>query len=73
MDKIERVARAICAARGNNPDLDSGRGPMKAVERRTSAHSTFVEFGPEPRPNWREHETEAKVFIAAHEALADDK
>jgi hypothetical protein len=31
MDKIERVARAMCQARRKNPDGDSGRGPLETV------------------------------------------
>ncbi|MDB5430781.1 MAG: hypothetical protein JWP35_1897 [Caulobacter sp.] len=72
MDKVERVARAICQARGQNPDADSGRGPMVTVTRQSSSHSTHYSQEQQAVPNWRTFETEAKVFIAAQEALADE-
>ncbi|RAK66365.1 hypothetical protein [Phenylobacterium kunshanense] len=64
MDKIERVARAICAARGKNPDGDSGTGALRTVRR-----GNLVTQDRDPIPNWRLSETDAKVFIAAQEAL----
>lgn len=65
MDKIERVARAMCAARGKNPDADSGTGALRTVRR-----GNLFTQDRDPIPNWRLSETEAQVFIAAQEALA---
>ena len=72
MDKTERVARAICRAKGQNPYADSGRGPMVTTQKRTSSMSTSYSYGPEALPNWRLYEAEAKVFIAAHEAMSHE-
>lgn len=72
MDKVERVARAICAARGDDPDSDSGRGPMVSVTKRHSAMSSSSSLERQELPNWRLCETEARVFIAAQAALAAD-
>jgi hypothetical protein len=72
MDKVERIARAISQARSENPDADSGRGPMVTAMKQSSSHSTHYSQEQQPVPNWRLSETEAQVFIAAQEALADE-
>lgn len=66
MDKLERVARALCKAHGKDPDGESGRGGLHVV---TRGNLTAQEQ--KPWPNWRLHEQDARAFIAAHEALAD--
>jgi hypothetical protein len=71
MEKIERVARAICQAYGKDPDMDSGRGKLRTVVKQTSAMSKMITEEQESRPNWCEFELEARAFMAAHEALSD--
>jgi len=56
MDKIERVARAVCEANGYNPD--------EIVE----ACEDDFEF--DGQPTWRKFEREARIFIAAQAALS---
>jgi hypothetical protein len=68
MDKIERVARAMCQARRKNPDGDSGRGPLETVTRRTGLSSSITQER-HPRPNWLDYEEDAAVFVAAYEAI----
>jgi hypothetical protein len=72
MDKIEKVARAMCIARGTDPDADSGRGPIGTTRLGRSAMATSYSFGPQPLANWPTCEEEAKVFVAAHAAPAND-
>jgi hypothetical protein len=75
MDKIERVARAICEAKGKDPDSDSGRGQLMTVTRSSSAFAVSYSQEREALPNWRLFEADAAVFVAAHRALetADDE
>lgn len=69
MDKLERVARAICRAKGKDPDVDSGNGRLIAVTKRTSSFSTVSSQEREPQSNWTLFMDEARVFVAAHDAL----
>jgi hypothetical protein len=54
--KIERVARAMCVARGEDPDK------TVAIPGRATGFS-FAD------KQWRKHALKAEIFIAAHEAL----
>ncbi|RVI06225.1 hypothetical protein CN205_14790 [Sinorhizobium meliloti] len=57
MDKIEKVARAICAANGHDPD-------------RTLKADVFDDDAAfNGKPFWRKYEKDARVFIAAQAAL----
>ena len=68
MHKIERVARAMCQAKGLDPDTDSGKGPMEVVTSGSSMSTSYTQQR-RPHPNWRLYEADATVFVAAHEAL----
>lgn len=58
MEKVEKVARAICAANGDEPD-------------KTLKADVFDVDSPfNGKPYWRKYEKEARVFLAAQEALA---
>lgn len=57
MDRVEKVARAICAAHGHDADET-----LKVdVFDEDSAFSG--------KPHWRKFEKDARAFIAAQEAL----
>ena len=56
MDRVEQVARAICAADGKDPD-----------ERVRTSHTGEAE--PERPPNWHRYRDEARRIVAAFEAL----
>ncbi|MCK5911586.1 MAG: hypothetical protein KAG62_16690 [Caulobacter sp.] len=71
MDKLQRVARAICEARGVDPDAVSGEGPWVTRTRSMGAAQSFSRER-DAWPNWRLFETDARAFIAAHKALTDD-
>lgn len=57
MDRIEQVARAICAADGRDPDEQMRTDPIG-------------EAGPERPPQWHRYRDEARRIVAAFEALA---
>lgn len=57
MDRVEQVARAICAADGRNPDGAAEPGQAGGD-------------APERPPNWHRYRDEAKRIVAAFEALA---
>jgi hypothetical protein len=54
--KIERVARAICVAQGEEPDRT-----VNIPQR-----STGMSFA---GPQWRKHAHKAEIYIAAFEAM----
>jgi hypothetical protein len=60
MDKIEKVARAICTANGHDPDET-----MKAdvFDEDAAFHG---------KPYWRKFEKDARIFIAAQEAFTSE-
>ncbi len=70
MDKIERVARAICQAKGERPDeiID---GPIEAVTMPMAGGGVVYTTGPRPIPKWSEYIAQAKVFVAAYEAMTE--
>jgi len=71
MDKLERVARAICEANGLKPDADTGKGPLQTVIKH---HSELSQSYTQERvfyPNWHDFRTKAAEFIAAQAALAE--
>jgi len=67
MDKIERVARALCLARGRAPDEDSGKGKLRAVP--LDGSSGGFAQARDPAPNWQDFGRDARVFVAAYEAV----
>jgi hypothetical protein len=70
VDKVERVARAMCQSNGLNPDADTGKGQMETVITRSTTMSKSIEYRPKPHPHWYDFRVKAAEFIAAHEALA---
>ncbi|MER8948969.1 hypothetical protein [Mesorhizobium sp. M0959] len=64
---LEKVARAICAAAGADPDDAVPTG--KTVTRRD--RNAFIQES-ETRPKWREFEAEARRHIAAWSVLRKD-
>lgn len=71
MDRLERVARAICEANGKDPDGDCGQGKWVTRTGRAGG-AQYMSRQREAMPNWRLFEAEARVFVAAHAALADE-
>ena len=72
MDRLERVARAICEARGKDPEGDCGQGSW-VTRSGVAGGAQFMSREQEAMPNWQLFETEARVFVAAHAALVDER
>ena len=70
MDKIERVARTICQAKGERPDqiID---GPIESKTETLPGGNVVHSMGPRPIPKWPEYVEQAKVFVAAHDAMTE--
>ena len=67
IDRIERVARAICASKGLNPDAE-----VQAASPNAFANPRIVGSGVATvcyGPQWELYIKEAKTFIAAYDAL----
>ena len=62
MDRIERVARAICKADGGDPD-----------HLIRAAKENGIEGGPEQaqKPNWTNYERQARLFLAGLDAAKE--
>jgi hypothetical protein len=65
MDRIERVARAMCEADGHKANETYESGGYETVK---SGMSTTRQ--PKKDPLWTKYEAEARRFVAAHDALA---
>ena len=65
--RIERVARAMCAADGRAPDAEvSGPSNAFVVQRHRGGPGSGTEFY---GPCWETYARKARLFIAAYEAL----
>jgi len=64
-EAIERVARALCEAGGQDPDKLLGTGLTETIQ--VGDSTTEV---PKTRPNWSVFEKDARKFLAALEAAA---
>ena len=64
-EAIERVARALCEAEGQDPDKLLGTGLTETVQ----IGETTTEV-PKTKPNWSVFEKDARKFLAALEAAA---
>jgi hypothetical protein len=62
--RIERVARSICQAEGEDPDAEH-----LTHQNETTRVGTAFEFGPKRIPNWQGYVKEATKFVAAFDAL----
>jgi|HubBroStandDraft_6_1064221.scaffolds.fasta_scaffold207909_4 hypothetical protein len=62
--RIERVARAICQAEGEDPDAEH-----LTHENETTRVGAAYQFGPKSIPNWHDYKKEATKFVAAFDAL----
>jgi hypothetical protein len=62
--RIERVARAICLAEGEDPDAEH-----LTHEHETTKVGATHQRGPKSIPNWRDYVKEATKFVAAFDAL----
>ncbi|MCA6098892.1 hypothetical protein [Bradyrhizobium australafricanum] len=65
--RVERAARAICKADGNDPDRQVPTGRMETVR---EDHALVCREATESA--WRKYEKEAQRFIAALDAMSDD-
>ena len=63
---VERVARAICEADGQNPDATFQTYKMVTVE----VPNGFA-VKPEELPMWHKHVDAARRFVAAYRAIVD--
>lgn len=61
-DLIERVARAICEAKGFDPEMRVGHEPENYIDEK--GRSVFGKA-----PQWRDYIEEAKKLIAVHRVL----
>lgn len=66
-DQLERVARAICAARGQNPDDEAHGGREDFVFPQHNGQTGFMSSY--RGRAWEAHAKEAAVFIAAFKAI----
>lgn len=62
-DRVERVARAMCAADGKDPDAQIETGEMENLRK-----GGAFERGPKTILAWEKCEPEARRFIAALDA-----
>jgi hypothetical protein len=58
MDRVERVARAMCKADGENPDHMMEIGTDTSIEQRE-------------KRNWTNYERQARLFLAGLDALKE--
>lgn len=65
--KVERVARALCALEGKDPDAMMRTGNFIPVY-----DNGTVTVAPESAPAWRFFVREAERFAAAYEVLSGD-
>lgn len=68
-DKLEKVARAMCKAKGENPD-EKFLSREQQHEVVAPGHERWFHPWLE---NWTKYEADARAFIAAHEALIGDE
>ena len=67
MDKIEKVARALAAADGRDPDKPFGNWQFRRI-----VGKTIPIFRYDPKAaNWTYYVPLAKLFVAAAEVLRD--
>jgi hypothetical protein len=62
---VERVARAMCAADGHDPDAEIESGQHETVRGGRSLSQEPVR-----KPKWTEYEQEARRIVAAHGVLS---
>ena len=61
MDKLERVARALCGIDGHSPD--------EAVDTGKRISRGFLGSEAESEPRWHRYRDEARRFAAAYDAM----
>jgi hypothetical protein len=67
MDRVERVARAMCKADGTDPDLRIPTGRMETV----ALPSGGMERREQTKAAWQDYEREARRFVAAFDAVGE--
>jgi hypothetical protein len=66
MDRLERVARALCIGEGENPDGEAQSHALSEFAAMQAAEARGEVF----KPRWREFEKKAQAFIAAFDAAS---
>ena len=70
-DEVERVARAICAARGEDPDAPRETGGVEPREEIGENGAIAVMMAPVVGRSWQKYIYQAREFIASYRAISN--